>query len=56
MYFIFTLFNFLTSVIRDWLGILFLKMIEMEVTFMVKKLNNSNWIYMKIHNGRFSYH
>ena len=37
MYFIFTLFNFLTSDIRDWLGILFLKMIEMEVTFVIKK-------------------
>ena len=37
MYFIFTPFNFLTSGIRDWLGFLFLKMIEMEVTFMVKK-------------------
>ena len=37
MYFSFTLFNFLTNGIRDWFEILFLKRIEMEVTFMVKK-------------------
>ena len=58
MYFIFTLFNFLTSGIRDWLGILFLKNNRngSNLHSKRKKLNNSNWVYMKIHDGRFSYH